>query len=301
MVESFHRYFQMGVVHPMSFPGASEKEQTLLETVRRVATDEYFDAIEIPYIENRDTCRRIRELCETAGCRIMIAGQPRLLGEGASLNDLREPERIHAIKLVKQCIDMACFMGADEVGVLGGGYEEDRFEEYYSRLTESTAELCRYGKERGVSLLMEVFDYDVDKKSIIGPVDRVRRFARDIRRDHDNFGLLADLSHMPLLKETPRQSMEPVREYIRHLHVGNAVCTEGAEAYGDQHPVFGFLGSSVNVPELREFLKTALDLGLLGENSRPILSFEVKPWKDQDPEAVLANCKRTMNLAWSLV
>ena len=49
------------------------------------------------------------------------------------------------------------------------------------------------------------------------------------------------------------------------------------------------------------FLKTALDLGLLGGNSRPILSFEVKPWKDQDPEAVLANCKRTMNLAWSLV
>ena len=33
----------------------------------------------------------------------------------------------------------------------------------------------------------------------------------------------------------------------------------------------------------------------------PILSFEVKPFGDEDPEIVIANAKRVLNEAWARV
>lgn len=73
------------------------------------------------------------------------------------------------------------------------------------------------------------------------------------------------------------------------------------EAYGDNHPRFGFPNSENDVPELARYLRLLLTIGFLNEKTRPIVSFEVKPWKDEWPEAVIANAKRTLNLAWELV
>ncbi len=32
-----------------------------------------------------------------------------------------------------------------------------------------------------------------------------------------------------------------------------------------------------------------------------VLSFEVKPWKDEDGDIILANTKRVVNRAWALL
>ncbi len=32
-----------------------------------------------------------------------------------------------------------------------------------------------------------------------------------------------------------------------------------------------------------------------------VFSFEVKPWKDEDPGAVVAGAKRVLNRAWALL
>jgi len=41
------------------------------------------------------------------------------------------------------------------------------------------------------------------------------------------------------------------------------------------------------------------DIGFLGKNKRPIVSFEIKPFGDEDPDVVVANAKRTLNEAWA--
>ena len=51
--------------------------------------------------------------------------------------------------------------------------------------------------------------------------------------------------------------------------------------------------------ELTEFLKVLFEIGYLGKDKRPIISFEVKPWKDEDPLTVIASSKRCLDLAWS--
>ncbi len=53
--------------------------------------------------------------------------------------------------------------------------------------------------------------------------------------------------------------------------------------------------------ELAHYLKVLLEIGVLNKENRPIVSFEVKPWKEEDSEVVIANAKRTLNLAWDMI
>ena len=53
--------------------------------------------------------------------------------------------------------------------------------------------------------------------------------------------------------------------------------------------------------ELAAYLRLLLEIGFLNEKNRPIVSFEVKPFGDEDPDVVIASAKRTLDLAWELV
>lgn len=70
---------------------------------------------------------------------------------------------------------------------------------------------------------LEVFDYDMEKVSLIGPAPYAARFAADIRMTNNNFGLMVDLSHFPTTYETSKFVVQILRPYITHFHIGNAV------------------------------------------------------------------------------
>ena len=55
--------------------------------------------------------------------------------------------------------------------------------------------VCR--GEGKYAICCEVFDYDIDKRALIGPAALAARYAGEIRRDYGNFGLLVDLSISP--------------------------------------------------------------------------------------------------------
>jgi hypothetical protein len=65
--------------------------------------------------------------------------------------------------------------------------------------------------------------------------------------------------------------------------------------YGDEHQRFGFPDGSNDTAEVLEFLKVLKEEGFFNSNEPYVLSFEVRPFKDEDPKAVIANAKRTLN------
>lgn len=301
MLGSMRRYMKVGLIHFMAYPDTMKGEGPVYETIRKIALDDYFDAVEITWIKDPDTRKRVKKLLDTAGMTIAYGSQPRLLTTGLNINDLDEKGRAAAVQTLKEGIDEAYEMGAVGFAFLSGKYEEDKKEEAFRALLESTRELCAYAKSKGdLRIVHEIFDYDIDKKSLVGPADLARRYAQEIRRDFDNFGLMVDLSHLPLIGETAEQSIYPIREYLVHAHIGNCVVRDpGLPGYGDSHPRFGFPGGENCVDELAEFLRVLLDCGFLNDKNPPIVSFEVKPFGDEDADAVVANAKRTLNEAWS--
>lgn len=301
MIEPIKKFMKLGLVHFMAYPSTIKGEGPILETVKKIAADSYFDAIEITWIKDPKVRAEVKKVLDSSHMTVAYGGQPRLLTTGSNINSLDEAKRLEALANLKEGIDEAYEMGAVGFAFLSGRYEEETKEESYQALVKSTSELCEYAKSKGnMRIALEVFDYDIDKKSVIGPAALAKRFAEEMRGRFDNFGLMVDLSHIPMLHETIEESILPVKDYIIHAHMGNTVIRDpGCEAYGDMHPRFGFPNSENDVDQLVEYLRTLMEIGFISEKNRPIVSFEVKPWGDEDPDVVIANAKRTLDLAWA--
>lgn len=299
MTKSIRKYMRVGLVHFMAYPSTMDGIG-IEETIRIIALDDYFDAIEISWIEDADVRSNVKRILDCSRLTVVFGGQSILLRSGKNINDLDESKRNEASDLLKKGIDQAYEMDAISFAFFSGHYQEKTKEASFQALIKSTKELCSYAKSKGdMKIALEVFDFDIDKKSLIGPVALARRLAKDITQEYDNFGLIVDLSHIPMLYETNEESIVPIKDYIIHAHMGNTVIKDSKlEAYGDNHPRFGFPNSENDVEELTAFLRILKRTGFLCERRRPIVSFEVKPWADEDPELVIANAKRTLNAAW---
>lgn len=292
---------KVGLVHFMAYPSTIKGEGPIVETIRKVALDDYFTVIEITTIKNDGEREKARQMLETSKLTVTYGGQPRLLTTGLNINDLNEEGRLAALANLKAGIDEAYAMGAEGFAFLSGKYEEDKKEQAFEALVRSTNSLCEYAASKGgLRVALEVFDYDVDKKSLIGPAPLALRYAKEIRKKHAHFGLMVDLSHIPLIHETIEESLVPVKDYITHAHIGNCVVkSPEMPAYGDVHPRFGFPGGENDVEEVVHYLRVLMNIGYLNGREPAIVSFEIKPFGDEDPDVVIANAKRTLNEAWA--
>jgi sugar phosphate isomerase/epimerase len=303
MLEPLQHYAHVGLIQFMSYPQTAAGEGAILETLRKIAADGFFDAVEITAIKDPAVRRQAVEIIQAAGMKTAFGAQPQLLSRGLNLNDTREDKRREAVAACEKLIDEAYETSATGFAFLSGRYAETDRENAYQALVLSTRELCRYAGESGdLKIVHEIFDYDVDKKSLVGPASLARRYAEDIRSGYDNFGLMVDLSHLPLIHETAQEAILPIKEYIVHAHVGNCVVKNPAwPGYGDLHPRFGYPGSENGVNEIAGFLKILLETGFLNTAGRPMLSIEVKPYGNDDADLVIAGSKRYLSAAWAKV
>lgn len=298
MKDSIHKYFKVGTIQWMTHPPVS---YPLLDSVKQLCCDAYFTALEITHIDDLETRERVRKMLEQSHMKVCYGAQPRLLGAGLNPNDLDEEGRKKAESILKDSLDEAKYMGASGIAFLAGKWEPETREQAYMQLLKTTRAVCDYAAAKGMMVELEVFDFDMDKAALIGPAPYAARFAADMRTTHHNFGLLVDLSHFPTTYETSQFVIRTLRPYITHLHIGNAVVKEGMEAYGDQHPRFGFPGSANDTEQLRDFFTVLKEEGFFNPEHPYVLSLEVKPWGEEDGDLILANTKRVINRAWALV
>ena len=260
---------KVGLVHFMAYPDTIKGDGPIVETVRRIAEDEYFDAIEVTWIQDDKKRAAVKKIVDASALEVYYGAQPRLLITGHNPNAVDEDERRIAVNNLKAGIDEAAQIGARGFAFLSGKYGEDAKDKAFDALVNTTVELCEYAKEKGVPrVALEVFDYDVDKCSLIGPAALARKYAEAVCAKADNFGLMADLSHLPLIRESPEESLKPIKDYLVHAHMGNAVAVKGLPAYGDEHPRFGFPGGANDVDELAAYLRALLDIGYIGRDKQ---------------------------------
>ena len=303
MRESIHKYFKVGLIQFMANPaGIRGEDPEILDNIKKIACDDYFDAIELSWIKDPATRAKVAKMLDVAHMTVCYAAQPRLLTTGLNPNHLDENERQKAEATLIEAIDEAQELGSKGVAFLSRQWEEATKEKSYAQLLKTTRNLCDYAKTKDMLIELEVFDFDIAKKSLIGPAPLAAQFAADIRTTHSNFGLMIDLSHIPMTYETPEFVVRTLRPYLTHFHIGNTVCRDpNAEGYGDEHQRFGFPGGSNDVQEVLQFLRILKKEGFFNVDDPYVMSFEVKPWQDEDPDIVVANAKRTLNRAWALL
>lgn len=303
MREPIHKYFQIGLIAFMAYPACMrDPDADIPAFIREIACDDFFTAIELNPVKKDSHRRQITKMLSEAHMKVCYGGQARLLGAGLNPNHPDEAERKKAEDTLLAGIDEAQELGADAMAFLSGRWEEATKELSYRQLLKTTRNLCAYARTKNMRIELEVFDYDIDKKALIGPCALAARFAADVRSVHDNFGLLVDLSHIPMCRERSRAVIRTLRPYLTHFHIGNTVISSPqAPAYGDEHPRFGFPGSENDTAQVVEFLSILKSEGFFNVEKPYVLSFEVKPWGNETPGAVIANSKRVLRRAWALL
>lgn len=302
MKDSLQSYMRVGIVHFMAYPECMKGEGPIHDTLTKIVEDEFFGAVEISWIKDPAERARVKALLATSHLTVGYGAQPCLLSQKLNLNHFDPAERMRAVDQVKACIDEAAEVGAGAVAVLSGADPGERREEAFKLLVESVLELCGYAKAKGLRFVLESFDAKYDKKCLIGPAKDALALCKAVRKAYKDFGIMIDLSHLPIQDETPKKVFATLkRANIAHIHIGNSVKQVGHPAYGDQHPRFGLPGGENDAPQLVEFLRALFAIGYLGRGRRPVVAFEVKPLPGETSGAVIAGAKRTLMEAWAQV
>lgn len=298
MKDTIHKYFQVGTIQWMSHPPAQVE---LLDSLKAIACDDFFDAVEITQIKDDAVREAAKAILAQSHLKVCYGAQPRLLGPKLNPNDIDETGRQAAEKTLLEALDEAEYMGARGIAFLAGKWSPETKEQAYAQLLRTTRNLCDYAAEKRMMVELEVFDFDMDKAALIGPAPYAARFAADMRTTHSNFGLLVDLSHFPTTYETSLFAVQTLRPYITHLHFGNAVVMEGEDGYGDLHPRMGYPNSANDTAELLDYLRVLKAEGFFRADAPLVLSMEVTPRPGEDADIILANTKRVLNRAWALL
>jgi sugar phosphate isomerase/epimerase len=170
-------------------------------------------------------------------------------------------------------------------------------------LIDSLHKILERAKQMGDPLVtLKIFDRDIDKESLIGPCGDALEIAKEIAPSHPSFGLLTDLSHYPLLREKPEDTIPRLKPYLKAFHIGNCVMRDHLHPiYGDLQPRFGVVDGEIDTPMVADFFRVLKRECLIGPEKRPVLSAEVRPLLPGETSGlIIANCKRTVQEAWAL-
>ncbi len=302
MTELIEQYLRLGIVHFMAFPETVSDESLLLPTLEKVAHDPHFRCVELKLIEDEKFLEPVKNLLTTAMLDLSIAAQPAILGAGLDPGSKDQQMRKRTIEVLKKHADQAIALGAESVAMLsgpdpGGSKRADALQ----RTADLIAEICLYSKvHEGPAIVLEIFDREVDKKALVGPAETALHLCELVfARGAQNFGVLVDLSHLPLLGESPVEALEPVKDYLRAAHLGNAVTHKGHPLYGDQHPGFGTPEGANKVNQTRDFIHVLKNIGFLNRKSPPMVSYEIKPQPGEQSETLIAAAHRVFRRAWA--
>jgi sugar phosphate isomerase/epimerase len=289
----------------MIFPETIGGTGPIVETVSKIADDDFFSMIEVSHMNDPEARKQVADTIRGAHMRVAFGAQPLILSRKLDLNSKDPARRKEAISAIMALLDEANEIGAKRLTVLSGPDpgEKDRAAGR-ELLIQSLLELCAYAKQKFMSITLETFDRTVEKKSLIGPSPEALGVSEAVRKQFPDFGLMYDMGHAPLLDEDPAEALRLLKDHLVHVHIGNCVKEAGHTAYGDQHPRFGLQGGENDVPQLVQFLRALFDVGYLrltSQETSPVVGFELKPRPGERPESVIANGKRTWKKAWSLL
>lgn len=310
-MNSWSHMMDFGVIHPLIYLECRGGEGPILETLPTIINDSDFGAIEIAPIKNPEVRQKAKALLAQSQLQVVyLPILPVLLEKlepGSADADQRKAAMNRLKVLIDEAIDFGCTMAMVQGPLDPGPTQRTATTE---RLIQDLQMLCDYAtaqsRHRLLYLTFENFDRDIEKKRLIGPTVEAVRMTEAVNRP--NFGLTIDLSHLPLLNETSAHALQTAAPHLIHAHIGNCVIDHPqSPLYGDFHPRFGHPLGRNDLLEVVDYLKQLDAVGYWAQarerlGRTPILSMELRPVPGEDnPEAVLANGKRTFIRAWSQV
>lgn len=295
---------RIGIVQFMAYPSTMSGKGPILESIAELAADEFFDVIEVTHIEDPEIRREAARMARIAGLDIAFGSQPLVLGQKLSLHSRNAGERQKALQIILAALEEAVEIGAVGFATMSGVDPGPSHRSEETKLfIDSLHQICARAQKlnSNLNVVVETFDRaPYAKNCMVGPTDEAVKIAEVLRKDYPRFGLMLDLSHLPLLNESSDHAITAAGSVLLHAHIGNCVKKNSQNPYyGDNHPPFDYEDGENAEDELVNYLRCLRDVGYLNPKHPPIVTIEVKPLSDAMRPACMGNVKRTLNRAIS--
>jgi len=283
--------WDISIVSFMAYPRMTQEKGDVAGHLLKILDDSFFDAVEVPSIGSADWERVKRHAGEKTFARGL---QSDILTNKLDLNALDSSKRREAVGRIKSEIDLVSGRAIRMIGLCSGpDLGVDKRREATENLVQSLTEICRHASQRKIRVALETFDRDYDRKLLMGPLDEAADVVRKVREQCNNVGVMWDLSHAPMLKETP-EDLKRAADVLAHIHVGCSKKTDGALV--DTHPGFYTKGAVNSEADVAGLLRVLLEIGYGG-----MVGFEVKPEPDQTSEEIVSTAKGVLVSAYQNV
>lgn len=294
----------IGIVSFMAYPDIASKSNQIVKSVYKIISDPFFSVIEITHIEDKEIREEVKKMLEVANMRVIFGAHPITFSDKLNINSEDQNERLRSLKKLKELISEAYFMNSESfVFVSGPKPVEGKNEKIsFENLKSSVKELCEFNNFRAkeicrkpMNMILETFDDKIFAKNrFVGPTKIAVELSKYISAKYSNFGLLMDLSHLPILDEDFEVSLKESARFIKHVHIGNCILKDkNHKAYGDEHPRFCVDNGEIYTDNLANFIKILNEIGYL-DNFNNAISFEVKPLAGEDADLTIAGSKRVL-------
>lgn len=74
MNQSMRALMKVGLIHFMAFPSTLKGKGPVVETIRQIATGDYFEVIEVTWMKDPAVRRRVKKILETSHLTVAYGG-----------------------------------------------------------------------------------------------------------------------------------------------------------------------------------------------------------------------------------
>lgn len=266
----------LGINHQFLYPESMTNEIAHTETLREIVKFENVSALDCWVWRGNERSREEIKILKDSGKIINYNIGDRFGEDPCFPASPSKTERERAYSLIMREIGYALELSSKKI-VIGSGPDipndregaKERFGEIIMRIGEELPS--------DVELALEPTDWDIDKHFLFGPVKETTDFIHKIRtRGFKNFGMLLDMSHIPIMYETLETAIKSAEDTIIHIHLGNCIIKNPSSPYyGDRHVPWSYPESEYTEEDGIKFIRLLKNIGYL-DKDRNTVSFEMR-------------------------
>ena len=279
------------------YPSSITNEEIHTQTLKEIIKTDLVSALDVWTWRGKQRAREEIAILRDCGKHINYNIGDRFGEEPVLPSSKLEKDKVYAYDIFMREFEYALEAGAKKI-VFGSGPDDvndhegalERFFEFAMKLVSQLP--------KDVTLCLEPTDWDIDKHFLCGPLDESVNLAKRMRQEGvQNFGLLLDMCHVPIMHETMEDAVEKCKDVLTHIHLGNAVIkNKNNPFYGDKHIPWSYPDSEYTEEDGVRFLHLLRDIGYT-EKENATISFEMRPYEGMDAMTTLEKFVSVFNKA----
>lgn len=277
----------LGVNHMFLYPQSMTDECAHTETLKKIVKSDLVDALDVWVWRGKERAKEEIAILKDSGKWINYNIGDRL-GEKPTFPATKDKAlRDYSLDIMKREFEYAYECGAKKIIFGSGPDDKNDHVGALERYFEFLVKLCEIAPP-DTTLALEPTDWDIDKHFLCGPLQESVDLAKRVRGEgYEKFGLLLDMSHIPIMYETLDGAVDKCRDVLVHIHLGNAVVkNKNNPFYGDKHIPWSYPDSDYTEQDGIKFIKLLDGCGYLASQNATV-SFEMRPYEGMNADETL--------------